>query len=91
MLDLVFHLVVSEHRTATFNPERWAEHRQMAAEAKRATTPPPPIPWVSAVALRPVGWPPLTAALTQPPEPPVEEVEGHEAHVRLQAVINGMT
>lgn len=92
LLDLLFHQVVTDHRQATFNPDRWAEHAALAKEAGRRDAPPPPaIPLVTPVALRPAGARSLTEALTKPTEPVVEELEGHEAHVRLQAVIAGMT
>jgi hypothetical protein len=39
------------------------------------------------VALRPANQLPLTTALTAVPEAPVEELEGHAAHERLQQLL----
>ena len=86
LLDLVFHGLVSKHRRETFDPEKYLEHRKLAAAAKRNTAPPADIPTVTPIAIRPQGWS-LTAALTTPPEPVVVEIEGHEAHERLQALL----
>lgn len=91
LLDFVAHETFSAWRRNTFDPESFAEHQQLAKEAKqrrRRGAPPPALPPIVAVALRPVGSAALSEALTTPPPPAVEEVEGHEAHVRLQRVLH---
>lgn len=86
LLDFIVDQRIAEFRSSTFNPEKYPEHAELARQAKQNTQTPPDLPQVVPVALRPDGWS-LTSDLTRLPEPVVEEVYGHEAHVRLLALL----
>ncbi|TKJ25217.1 hypothetical protein [Blastococcus sp. CCUG 61487] len=89
LLDFIVHTAIADYRSSTFDPEAYPEHAELATQAKRARRmkqTPPELPSVVPVALRPEGWS-LTEDLTRLPEPAVEEVHGHEAHVRLLALL----
>lgn len=87
LLDFVVHDAIARYRAATFDPERFPEHRRLRTEALRARTLPPDLPAVTPVALRPAEARPLTEALSAPGEPEVEDVEGHAAHERLARLL----
>lgn len=86
LLDFLVHGAITDYRAATFDPEKYPEHAELARQAKRDTQTPPELPTVVPVALRPDDWS-LTSHITRIPEPVVEEVYGHDAHVRLLALL----
>lgn len=88
LVDVLVNTRISQWQQDTFDPERWSDHAERARAEKRNTTPPPVLPAVQPLAVRPAGWVSRTEQLfaAASSEPAVVDVEGEAARRALDAL-----